>query len=116
MESLKESNDVEEIQKLLEQLKITEDKNKQIQKIEQIKSNKENTEVILNYSTSDKISMEKEELCNTKSKRKWEEYWNNSKGLNEENDEVILGYSASKSEHDEPYQRIYYHMKKRIRT
>jgi hypothetical protein len=88
MEALRRSNDIEEIRQLMDQLRIIEEENKQIERVEKIETKEENEEVILNYSSSeigsefgvesdyDEIFMEKGETSNSKQKRKREEYWN----------------------------------------
>jgi len=83
MEALTRSNDIEEIQQLMEQFKIIEKENNQIIKVEMIE---ENEEVILNCTSSklgydsdpyfDEIYMERGETSNSKSKRKREDNWN----------------------------------------
>ncbi|AES76962.1 hypothetical protein MTR_6g089920 [Medicago truncatula] len=94
MESIRRSNDIEEIKQLMEQLKIVEEENKPIslEKVEKIETKEENEEVILNYNSSDleyeigsnvgsdsdfdEIFMERGETSNSKSKRKREDNWN----------------------------------------
>src|ERR1044072_8171005 len=82
MNDIKQATDIEEIQQLLEQLKIIEEENKQIQEVKPVEQ-KENEEVILNYSSSE---LENEEETRVKiyvgepsNKRKYNEYssWNN---------------------------------------
>jgi len=94
MESIRRSNDIEEIKQLMEQLKIVEEENKpmSLEKIEKVETKEENEEVILNYNSSDleseigtnlksdsdfdEIFMERGETSNSKSKRKREDNWN----------------------------------------
>jgi len=76
MEALRRSDDIEEIQQLLEQIKIIEKENNQMKKVEKIEIKEENEEVILNYSSSklgsdsdsdfDEIFMERGETSNSK--------------------------------------------------
>jgi hypothetical protein len=82
MEALRRSNDIEEIRQLMDQLRIVEEENKQIERVEKIETKEENEEVILNYSSSeigsefgvesdyDEIFMEKGETSNSKPKKK----------------------------------------------
>src|ERR1044072_460936 len=81
---IKQATDIEEIQQLLEQLKIIEEGNKQIQEVKPVEQ-KENEEVILNYSSSEtdneeetRVKISAGESSNI-NKRKYNEYssWNN---------------------------------------
>ena len=84
MNDIKQATDIEEIQQLLEQLKIIEEENKQIQEVKPVEQ-KENEEVILNYSSSEtdneeetRVKISAGESSNI-NKRKYNEYssWNN---------------------------------------
>jgi hypothetical protein len=109
MEALRRSNDIEEIRQLMDQLRIIEEENKQIERVEKIETKEENEEVILNYSSSeigsefgvesdyDEIFMEKGETSNSKQKRKREEYWNPHSSWEKYEDETMnrKGYTRA---------------------
>src|ERR1044072_617190 len=82
IKDIKQATDIEEIQQLLEQLKIIEEENKQIQEVKPIEQ-RENEEVILNYSSSESDNEEETRVKisagEPSNKRKYNEYssWNN---------------------------------------